>query len=173
MSALDKSPQNQNFQSPLNFKFFVKRAPYLNFFVQKTAVPEVSIDPTWQPTPFTAIPQAGDHISYTPFSVTFKVDEDLKNYVEMHDWLRSIGFPDSYDEYLYNSNRPSGVLDGLTSDLSLLILTNAKNPSFEATFIDAFPIYLSGLEFNTTDDTVNFIEATVTFRYTSFYIASA
>lgn len=170
MTALDKTPLNQNFQSPLNFKFFIKKAPYLTFFVQKTAVPEISLQSAEQPNPFVTIPIPGDHITYDPFQLTFKVDENLKNYVEMHDWVRSMGFPDNFEEYSYLSNRPSGTLNGITSDLQLLILSSSENPTFSVNFIDAFPIHLSALGFNTTDPTVNYIEATVSFKYTSFYI---
>jgi len=170
MSALDKSPLNQNFQSPLNFKFFIKKAPYLTFFVQKTAIPEISLPATEYPNPFVVIPLPGDHITYDPFQLTFKVDEKLKNYVEMHDWLRSMGFPNNFEEYIYKTNRPKSDLTGLYSDLQLLVLSSSENPTFSVNFVDAFPIHLSSLDFNTTDPTVHFIEATVSFRYTSFYI---
>lgn len=170
MSALDNIPINQNFQAPQNFKFFIKRAPNLNFFVQKTAIPEIQIDPTWQPTPFTQIPLSGDHITYTPFSVTFKVDEDLKNYIEMLDWLNSLGFPNLYTEYAAKSMRPKTDLSGITSDLQLLILNSSENPTHAVNFVDGFPVFLGGLEFDTTQQDVTFITCTVTFRYTNFYI---
>jgi hypothetical protein len=172
MSALDSVPVNQNFQSPQNFKFFIKRAPHLTFFVQKTAVPEIQIDPTWQPTPFTAIPLSGDHITYTPYQLTFKVDEDLKNYLEMMDWLISLGFPTMYTEYASKTMRPKTDLSGITSDLQLLILNSSEIPTHAVNFVDAFPIYLGPLEFDTTSDDVNFITCSVVFRYTHYYIES-
>ncbi len=172
MSALENTPLNQNFQSPQAFKFFLRRAPTLNFFIQKTAVPEISLEPTSQPTPFTVIPLPGDHIDYMPYQLTFKVDEDLKNYLEIHDWLRSLGFPERYDEYVMKTNRPRTDLTGLTSDIQLLLLTSSENPSHSINFVDAHPVHLSALEFNTTDTTINFLEATVIFKYTNFYIES-
>lgn len=172
MSALENIPVNQNFQSPQNFKFFIKRAPNLNFFIQKTAVPEIQIDPTWQPTPFTQIPLSGDHITYTPFQLTFKVDEDLKNYLEMMDWLISLGFPNMYTEYAAKTMRPSTALTGITSDLQLLILNSSEIPTHSVNFVDGFPIFLSPLEFDTTQQDINYMTASVVFRYTNFYIES-
>lgn len=172
MSALDTVPVNQNFQAPQNFKFFIKRAPHLTFFVQKTAIPEIQIDPTFQPTPFTAIPIPGDHITYTPFQLTFKVDEALNNYTEMMDWLISLGFPTKYEEYASKTMRPSTSLTGITSDLQLMILNSSEIPTHAVNFVDGFPVYLGSLEFDTTNEDVNYITATVVFRYTNFYIES-
>ena len=42
MTAIDKTPTNKNFLSPLNFQFQLKRAPYLNFFIQSINIPGVN-----------------------------------------------------------------------------------------------------------------------------------
>jgi hypothetical protein len=42
MTAIDDNPANRNFLSPINFKFRIKKAPNLNFFVQKISVPATS-----------------------------------------------------------------------------------------------------------------------------------
>ena len=46
MSAiLDQTPSNRNFLSPLNFKFTIKKAPHVNFFIQKVNVPQIILKP--------------------------------------------------------------------------------------------------------------------------------
>ena len=81
MSAiLDQTPSNRNFLSPLNFKFTIKKAPHVNFFIQKVNVPQIILKPPIAGNPFTNIPYPGDHIDYSTLEITFKVDEDLQNY---------------------------------------------------------------------------------------------
>jgi hypothetical protein len=173
MSAIDNLPTNENFLSPLGFKFQIKKTPGMNFFVQRVNLPGMSIPDTGQPNPFVKIPLAGDHIEFEPLQVTFKVDEILANYLEIHNWLRGLGFPDEFRQYKDLSNKPimSGL--GLTSDISLLVLSSAKNPTFDVVFRDAHPIGLTSLTFDTTDPDVNYLTATATFKYLSYSINPA
>ena len=170
MSALDKTPSNKNFLSPLNFTFVLKRSPFLNFFVQRINLPGFSLTPFDQPGPQLRVPFGGDHIRYENLSVTFKVDEDFQNYLEIHNWLRGLGYPVNQQEYavLKNADKSSGV--GTKSDISLIIADGLKNANIEITFKDAFPIDLSELIFEVTDTDVNYVNATVTFSYVYFDI---
>jgi hypothetical protein len=43
-------------------------------------------------------------------------------------------------------------------------------PNYEIIFTDAFPVSLTGVTFTTTDNDVNYIEASATFKYTYFTI---
>lgn len=170
MTALDKNPTNHNFLSPLNFKFQIKRAPHINFFIQEINLPSISIQPKDVGNPFVKIPYPGDHIDYSILTVKFKVDEDLKNYLEMHSWLRGLGFPKSFEEYSTLSNQNQLEGKGLRSDISLIILNSTKLPNYEITFTEAFPTSLSELVFSTTEQTVNYMTATVDFRYILYNI---
>jgi len=165
MTATDNTPQNKNFLSPLNFGFNIKRSPYLNFFVQEVNIPGVSINYPEQQTPFVHIPISGDHANFTNLRVTFKVDEDLKNWFEIHNWIRALGFPFEYEEYRKIQSNLSATGEGITSDISLILLNQVKQPTFDITFRDAFPVSLSDLNFKVTDEDVNYISATVEFRY--------
>jgi hypothetical protein len=170
MSAIDNTPVNKNFLSPLNFTFILKRSPSLNFFVQKINLPGLSLSPINMPTPQLRIPIGGDHIEYENLKVTFKVDEDFENYFEIHNWIRGLGYPVDQKEYavLSNASRSSGV--GVKSDIVVIIANGLKNPNVEITFKDAFPTDLSELIFEVTDTDVNYVTATVTFSYVYFDI---
>lgn len=170
MSALDNNPKSLNFLSPLNFNFRLKRAPNLNFFIQKVNLPAISFPSAAETNPFVNIPIAGDHLQYGDLSVTFKVDEDLNNYLEMHNWIRALTFPDNFDEYKAISKNPEYTGTGLTSDITLIIANSVKIPNYEVNFRNAYPTSLSALSFQTTDSTVEFITATVTFKYTMYDI---
>jgi len=170
MSALDKTPDNKNFLSPLNFKFQIKKAPHVNFFIQKVNIPAISLPPPISPNPFVNIPYPGEHITYEPLSIEFKVDEDLQNYLEIHNWIRGLGKPQDYQEYADISKEDPMTGEGIYSDISLIVLSSTKMPNYELIFIDAHPVSLSGLTFNTTSTDVNFITASAQFKYTLYNI---
>lgn len=158
-----------NMLSPLNFKFTLKRAPNLNFFVQKINIPGISLPKVDTPNPLIKIPLSGDHLEYDELDVTFKVDENLQNYLEIHNWVRSLGKP-FFEEYANLSKKAIYTGEGLKSDIVVTVLTSQKNPNYEFVFKDAFPISVSSISFESTDESVNYIEATVRFVYTIFDI---
>ena len=54
------------------------------------------------PTRFNKIRQPGDELFYETFNMEFLVDENLKNYYQVHDWIREIATPVSDREFKYN-----------------------------------------------------------------------
>jgi hypothetical protein len=170
MAALENTPTNPNFLSPLNFKFSIKRAPHVNFFVQKINLPSISLPTIDTPTPFVKIPQPGEHLDYADLTLSFRVDENLQNYLEIHNWIRALGKPKDFSEYRALAQNPNYTGDGLRSDLTLMILSSSKNPNYEIVFTDAYPYDISELTFDTTKSDVEFIEATATFKYVLFEI---
>jgi hypothetical protein len=165
MTAVDNTPSNKNFLSPLNFVFQIKRSPHLNFFVQEANLPGISVNFPTQQNPFVRIPISGDHVDFGNLRVTFKVDEELQNWFEIHNWIRALGFPFEFEEYRTLKTAPTQTGDGITSDITLVLLNQIKKPIFEISFRDAFPISLSEMSFNTTDESVDYISATAEFRY--------
>lgn len=172
MSAIiDQTPSNRNFLSPLNFKFTIKKAPHVNFFIQRVNVPQIVLKPPVATNPFVNIPYPGDHIDYSTLDITFKVDEDLQNYLEIHEWIKALGKPKDFDEYKAIEEKKLWTGDGIYSDISVMILSSTKMANFEVVYVDAHPVDLSGIVFNTTDPDVNYIEASATFKYTYYDIS--
>lgn len=172
MTAVDNTPSNRNFLSPLNFKFIVKKAPNVNFFVQKVIIPSVQLVQVDTSNPFVRTPYAGDHIDFGTLGLSFKVDEDLQNYLEIFNWLKGLGFPEKFQQYDDLASQPSYSGETLYSDVSLIINASTKTSNYELTFIDAFPISLSAINFNTVDSSVNYVDADVQFKYTYFTITN-
>jgi hypothetical protein len=170
MSAVDNTPINKNFLSPLNFTFVLKRSPNLNFFVQSINIPSLSLGSFMGPSPLLNIPYSGDHIEYSNLQVQFKIDENFQNYMEIFNWIKGLGYPENQTEYQYLSKQPKTTGAGLKSEISLIISDAIKNPNYEIVFTDCFPIDLSEINFQTTDDSVNYVSAVVTFKYTYFNI---
>jgi hypothetical protein len=168
MSAIDNTPENKNFLSPLNFKFQVKKCPHVNFFIQKVGIPQIMLPPPKFVNPMVNIPLPGDHMTYSDFSITFKVDEDLENYLEIHNWIKALGKPVDFQERKEIRDQKEYSGDGEKSDLSLMVLSSTYAPNYEVVLIDAFPVSLTGLEFNTMDKDINYLNSTAVFKY-SYY----
>lgn len=170
MSAVDNTPQNLNYLSQLNFKFLIKKAPHVNFFIQKVTLPRIFLKEINTGNPFVKIPNQGDHIDYGTLDISFIVDEKLQNYLEIHNWIRGLGFPHDFGEYKEIKTKPSWTGDSIYSDVTLSILSNIKTINYDITFIDAYPMLLSGFSFNTMDKDVKYLTATASFKYTYFDI---
>ncbi len=169
-TVLDNQPTNVNLLAPQKFNFIVKKLPHVNFWLQQVNIPSIKINPTAHPTPFVKIPYSGDQVQYEPLNITFKLDEDMENYMELHNWLRGLAFPESFSEHaeLVAEGEQPGGGEGIFSDISLMILTNLSNPNIEITFRDAFPVSLSEIRFDTTSDDIKFLDGAASFRYTLF-----
>ena len=178
MSAITNTPTNRNFLSPNNFRVVLQRAPLLNFFLQSASIPGLtfvgSIDML---NPFEKIPLPGDHLNYSPLSFSFMVDEDLTNYMEIWNWMYSIGGPTTLTPGTYGTNYrldnsiKTDPNSTTRSDIKLMVMTSAKNPNIEVTFRDAFPISLGELSFNSTSGDVAYLESSVTFEYVNYTIS--
>jgi hypothetical protein len=165
-------PVNKNFLSPLGFDFKIKKIPTTNFFVTRANIPNITLGVVESPTPFVKLPIPGDKIQFGDLQLTFKVDEDMKNYIEIFNWMIALGFPHNYGQYsaIKKINKSSG--EGIYSDAVLTVLTSSMNPNIEFSFVNAFPYSLTDIEFSSQGTDVEYLEATVGFRYELFTIAS-
>ena len=142
----------------------LKRAPHINFFIQKINIPGLSLASIDVSNPLIKVPYAGEHLNYEELSISFKVDEDLQNYMEINTWLKSIGKRD-YNSYNTISQKSALSGEGLFSDISVSILNSHRMPNYEVVYREAFPISLSDIQFDVTADDVDYITATADFRY--------
>ena len=78
---------NLNFLSPIGFRFQLQRAPNVEYFCQSVTLPTLSINEVPQISPFVNIPRPGDKVTYGEFAIRFRIDEDMTNYLEIHDWI--------------------------------------------------------------------------------------
>jgi hypothetical protein len=181
MSAEENQPRNINFLGQNGFRFAIKRLPTVNYFCQSATLPAVSVGAIESPTPFAFVPRPGDRITYDPLSLTFKVDENLENYFEIQRWIEGLGHPDELKQTADLSReirsqqvapgaRPVGYYTTFVSDGVLSILTSNKNVNRNIFFYDLFPISLSELQFESTNVSIEYLEATVTFRYRRYHL---
>jgi len=174
----DRQIQNRNFLSPTGFKLSLERCPKVSFFSNSANIPSLTLGVAIQPTYLKEIDRPGDQLQFEDFSIRFLIDEDLQNYMQIQNWLRGLGFPESlrqiYDEHTkgrmkYKNAANLGEED-LYSDGTLQILSNGMVPQYLVKFNGMFPVSLSTLQFDATPTDADYFTADVTFKYTYYEI---
>jgi len=166
MATLSNQPDNLNFLSPLGFRFFLKRSPNVNFFLTEAGVPSLSVNNITIPSPFQNLNAPGSgKISFSDFDITFKVDEEMRNYQEIYDWIVSDVAPERFSQYLPARNAAAGSGLGVYSDGTLTVLNSAYRPIIEYQFQRMYPSQLSELRFSTAETDVEYITARASFKF--------
>lgn len=166
--------ENRNFLSPVGFKFAIDKMRGVDFFCQAASIPSVSMNTADQFTRFNKIPQPGDELVYEPLSIRFLIDENLKNWYQVHDWMREVTTPYSSKEFKYKRNELSSQNDGdnndkdWRSDCSLFILSSNYRPVAEFVFRNAFPINLTTLNFDASTTDIQYFTAECQLAYSHY-----
>ena len=170
-------PDNRNFLSPTGFKFTLKRTPKVAFFCNQANIPDLTLGVAVQPTYLKDLDVPGDKIVFGDLNLRFLVDENLENYMEIQNWIRGLGYPESLKE-IYDFQNTGFITPkieaqkqlGLYSDGTLQVLTSSLIPNFQIVFKDLFPYSLSTLSFDATDSDIQYFTADVSFKYTIYNI---
>jgi hypothetical protein len=184
--------ENRNFLSPIGFKFSIDRMKGVDFFCQSASIPAISMQAANQPTRFNKIPQPGDELYYEDLYIKFLVDENMKNWYQVHDWMREIATPVSSDEFKYSRGNIRSQQDpdkvplgeGRNRDLraelfgnwkeqwvcdcSLFILSSNYRPVAEVIFRNAWPASLTTLNFDSGVPDINYFTAELSMKYTNY-----
>ena len=176
MTAINRNPANPNFLHPNKFQLNFGRVPNIQYFCQSVSVPGISMSEILRATPFVDIYSPGEKAIYDILNVTFIVDEELKAWLEIHDWIRAMTFPLEFEEYqrLPRLNKYNSAATDLNkkfpqfSDASINILSSSNNVSYRFKFHQVFPTSISTFVMSTQDGPDNIITADATFRY-SYY----
>ena len=196
--TIQRQPTKFDYASPTQFKFQLQKLPKVEYFTTACNIPGISLNATVQPTPLADIPLPGDTISFGDLEITFLVDENLENYREIHGWMYGIGFPKARTQFadLVAANKdrfpiqgkdttlnlpgdgarlkegdPAVPIGPLFSDATLNILTSKNNANIEVRFNNVFPVSLSGLNFNQQANDIDYLTATVSFKYKLYEFA--
>jgi hypothetical protein len=174
MTALTRTPINPNSLHPNKFQLNFSRAPNIQYFCQTLSMPGISLSEAIQQTPFVDLYVPGEKAIYDLLNVTFIIDETLQSWLEIHDWIRAMTFPEKYEEYktlpsLYKKSSGAEKPNfPQYADCTVTLLSSANLPQYKFVFYDCFPTTLSSFVISTTDSPDNVITADATFRY-SYY----
>jgi hypothetical protein len=168
--------ENRNFLSPNGFRFALRRSPQAAFFCNQANIPDMQLGVVEQPTYLKNIPIPGDKIDFGDLNLRFLVDEDLGNYMEIQNWIRGLGFPNSLQQFedLESEAEVFGRYtkdqDNIYSDGTLSILSSNLIPKFQIFFKNLFPYSLSTMVFDATQTDQEYFTADVSFKYTIYNI---
>jgi len=181
-----------DFAAPTQFRFQIQKLPEVQFFTIQANIPSVSLTELSQPTPLNQLTLAGSDMTYDDLVITFLIDEEYRNYKEVHDWIKGLGFPENHTQFQSllseNSDRMPGsqsrgvqtesgktypaTPDGaIYSDATLTILSSKNNPTLEIRFRDVYPKAIGPVALTTQDTEVTYLQADITFgyKYYEFY----
>lgn len=152
--------ENKNFLAPNGFKLSLINFPKVSFFCQSANIPGISIPDIVIANPFRDYSIAGTETEYEDLTVKFLIDEDMTNYATIHKWLRKTGLAENFDTDR-NPIEGAGVLEILNSNWRTTIVIE---------FEDLFPVSLTSLEFDATDQNIEYMVAQATFKYKIYRI---
>ena len=164
--------QNRTFLAPVGFKFTLAKYPKVDFFSNSARIPEISLGTAVQSSYLKDIDIPGEKLTYGDLTIRFLVDENMQNYMAMHNWLKGIGFPETPQQFADQTTNVDGLRDPLEvfSDGSLHILNSNFQDVAIVKFNDLFPVGLTSLKFDATETDINYFTAEATMRYTVYNI---
>lgn len=145
---------NYNYLSPTSFKLTIDSLKYANteYFLTTVNLPDMSIGEVATPYRGYTGYFSGDRATFSPITASIIIDEDMKNYIEIYNWI--IG-------NIENTEMEK-------SDMILSIMNSKNNVTKQIQFINAFPTNISAVQFSTQNTEVNYVTCDVTFRYDVF-----
>jgi hypothetical protein len=164
--------QNRNFLAPVGFKFTLAKYPKVDFFSNSARIPEITLGTAIQPSYLKDIDIPGEKLTFGDLNIRFLVDENMENYMAVHNWLKGVGFPETPQQFKDQTTDSDGLRDEkeVFSDGSLHILNSNFQDVAIVKFNDLFPVGLTSLEFDATETDINYFTAEATMRYTVYNI---
>jgi hypothetical protein len=159
---------NINYLQPTSFKLVLDRKNYpnLEFFCQSVTHPGMLISAVEMPYQKVAgVPMPGDKLTFNELSANIILDEDMKGYTEMYDWLRRI-----LDTPLGNSGPLNRTADNPPhyADITLMILSSHNNTTKQIKYKDCVPTAFGDIQFESTSTGDTFITFNASFRFSYF-----
>jgi len=169
--------ENRNFLAPTGFKFTLEKTPGVAFFCNQANIPSLDLGVAVQPSYLKDIDRPGDKLVFGDLSIRFLVDENLKNYMEIQNWMRGLGYPEKLDQ-IYDLQKAgsrgmdlkSRKLENIFSDGTMSILNSSLVSNFFIKFQGLFPYSLTTLSFDATDTDIEYFTAEASFKYTYYEI---
>ena len=159
-----RQPTTDNPLYPTSYQVRLLRTPSVQYFCTKVNVPGISTGEIIQENYFSDIKHPNSKVVFGDFQMTFIVDEDMRNWLEVYDWIRQTA---NVEDFSRNSS-----IEEQKSDITLMVLSNSMNPRFEVLVKDCFPTELSDIEFDSGLTDLDPVTCSVTFAYTSYKITS-
>lgn len=171
---------NLNFLTPSQFVFTMQRLEGVAFTCQTANVPNISLQPSTQFARVKDTPVPGDTITFGDLLVTFLIDEDMKNFKALQDWMVQITADLDTNDYNTYINRQAEFptarnatlkpIAPTMTDATMSITDSNNNVNIEVRFKDLFPTSLEAIQFDITDTTMPYLTASASFAFSYYEI---
>lgn len=149
---------NTNFLTPIGFKLSINSNSYANteYFITSVTLPTVNASEV--PTSFRNkqgyVP--GEKVIFDTLTVRMLIAENMDNYNEILTWI--------------NNNTIADKLE--YCDMMLTIMSSSSTANKQLRFKSAFPVSISGVEFNVQNADIEYLQSDVSFRFDSMEFVS-
>lgn len=154
-------PDNVSLLAPNAYKLVFTKIPNLVYNAQRVDLPGLTLGTAQVftgPFTFEDVTVPGEKITYDPLSVGIIMDEDMKSWEEIYNWMFECA-----------ASKGKGLTIGerlkAMGDCSVIVQTNKFNPSMKYNFYDIFPVTLGVVPFDYTSDPSTPIIYDVTFNF--------
>jgi hypothetical protein len=148
-------PEQYNELRDINFKMVLDDLPNVEYYTQDVSLPAMSLDAPRMASPYIDWQTGGSKMSFEPLNLTFIVDEDLKNVVELYKWMYKIQLTNEPEKYFKSS--------------TLHILDGNKETTTRIYFRNMIITNVSGFQLSSKSSEATPIDTTVSFVYSYFY----
>lgn len=157
---------NINYLQPTSFKLVLDRRNYpnLEFFCQSVTHPGMLMSSVEMPyQKIVGIPFPGDKLSFNELSANIILDEDMRGYSEMFDWLRRLLDTPTKTALDRRQDAPPHY-----ADITMHILSSHNNTTKKIKYLDCIPTSLGDIQFESTASGTEFITFNASFRFSYF-----
>ena len=164
--------ENFNYLQPTSFKLTIDRRNYpnLEFLCQNITHPGMimsSVEVPYQKV--SGVPFPGDKLTFNELSCNIILDENLKGYSEMFDWMRRLLDNNLNGVPSRAQRRGNAMVNPPTyADITLSILSSHNNLTKQVRYIDCVPTSLGDIVFESTASGTEFIVFSSSFRFNYF-----
>lgn len=149
------NPEEFNLLDTSNYKFVFHKLPNVVYYAQDMSLPGISTDsPKISHPTLDNIPFPGSKMNFEPLILTFLVDEDLTNLLEIYKWM--------YESMVLNNTKDQ------FSDGTLHILDGNKEVKNRITFYNMFPVSVSSIELTTKNTDIDYTVCNMQLNYSIF-----
>lgn len=164
--------ENFNYLQPTSFKLTIDRRNYpnLEFFCQNITHPGMIMSAVELPyQKVSGVPFPGDKLTFNELSCNIILDENLKGYSEMFDWMRRLLDNNLNGVPSRAQRRGNAMVNPPTyADITLSILSSHNNLTKQVRYIDCVPTSLGDIVFESTASGTEFIVFSSSFRFNYF-----
>ena len=152
---------DNNYSQVNRFEMVFTVLPNVTYTLNEVNLPGLMINNPQVSTLFNTTWRGADSATFDQLTINFIVQENMANYFEIHDWMRAISFPDSFDD-----RQELARFQGVDS-YGFLTMNNSYNrPIYRFHFYNLIPNSLTGLNLMAAD--ANELFATASFNYTIY-----